>query len=209
METQGDPKIFLLLLAIFLVVGIYLFFYSKKKNAMISNFSRRRGLSYKESDKGNIERELNDKFQFLIREKGLVRSFSKVRNIATDGEVTLFSCIELLDLNPYRRRQLSHNYRNVVIFNIPDSDYFIYTVSPQGSYKVRYPRDKNIEEEECFKIIQPLVESKKPRYPLTISFNKGGALIYLEPFVVGGEKEEDLEYIFDLGIKIREKLNKI
>ena len=92
--------VWMILIPIFIAVGVYLIIYSKKRKAMLKGFAQEKGLQYAHDDQGRLETELNQKL--AVEETGLVRSFMKIRDIVTDGEISIFRCIELLDLNPHR-----------------------------------------------------------------------------------------------------------
>ena len=46
-----------------------------------------------------------------------------------------------------------------------------------------------------------------PPHALSITVRNGKALIYPEPLVVGGEKEEDLDYLLSLAKKMNKLLD--
>ncbi len=66
---------------------------------MLRRFAQKNGLQYTPEDNGKLETELSERF--AIKDTGLVRSFMQIKDIVTDEEISLFRCVELLDLNPY------------------------------------------------------------------------------------------------------------
>ncbi len=206
MNDQGNPLVWFILIFAFLAVGIHLFIYSKKRRSMLKGFSQSRGLHYTPDDHGRLETELNRKL--ALDESGLVRSFMKIKDIVSDGEISLFRCIELLDLNPYGTVASPHQNHICVSLEVPVVINLFFITNKEGHTNNIYPKDKNLFEDTFFLQLQPLIEQNLPKESVTISFRRGRAIIYLNPLVVGGEKEEDLDYLLSLGKAIKHTLPK-
>jgi len=205
MSASGDPKLFFLLIPIFAAVGIYLIIYNKKKSALFKNFSSSRGLQYQQKDDGQIERALTEKLK--IEEPNYARAISGVKDIIRYGEILIFRCTELLDLYKYGNPQTTHFPRVALSFDAPkDASLFFIFYPKTGEYKSCYPPDKNLNEDKYFQNIKSALQDLPPPHPVTITLSRGTAFIYLEPLVVGGGKEKDLDYLLSLGKKFKDVL---
>jgi hypothetical protein len=205
MSASNDPKVFFILIPIFAVLGIYLIIYNKKKSALFKNFSSARGLQYQKKDNGQLERDLSEKLK--IEEPGYVRAISGVKDIIRYGEIIIFRCTELLDLYKYGNPQNTHFPRVALSFDAPqDASLFFIFYPKTGEYKSCYPSDKNLNKDKYFQNIKSLLQNFLPPHPVSITLSRGTAFVYLEPLVVGGEKEGDLDYLLNLGKKLKEVL---
>ncbi len=205
MNTEGDMKVFFILLPLFLAVGVYLLVYGRKRAAMMREFAARRGLKHLSGDDIGLTGELNGKFGLS---GGRARSFSKVRDIVASDEVLLFRCVELLDLNPYRKSAATHHGRIAVTFKVPeDVDLFV-SRDPDGTYRSVYPPAADLSRERLFPAIKEVVEKDPPPHVLSMTFREGRALLYLLPLVVGSEKREDLDYLFRTAERLSSTLEK-
>jgi hypothetical protein len=205
MFASNDPRVFLILIPIFAALGIYLILYNKKKSTLFKNFSSARGLQYQKKDDGQIEIVLSEKLK--IEEPSYVRSISDVKDIIRYGEILIFRCTELLDLYKYGNSQTTHFPRVALSFDAPQAASVFFIFYPKtGEYKSCYPPDKNLNEDKYFQKVQSLLRDFSPPHPVSITFSRGTAFIYLEPLVVGGEKEGDLDYLLNLGKRIKDIL---
>jgi len=202
MIMNSDQTVFYILIPIFVAVGIYLIIYNKKKSALFKNFSSARGLQYQKKDDGQIERALTEKVK--IEESNYVRAISGVKDIVRYGEILIFRCTELLDLDKYGKPQTTHFPRVVLSLNAPqDASVFFIFFPKTGQYKSCYPTDKNLDEDRHFQNIKSLLRELPPPHPVTITLSRGTAFIYLQPLVVGGEKDRELDYLLNLGKKFK------
>ena len=203
MSTSGDPAVFYILIPIFLALGIYLIIYNKKKSSMFRSISAARGMSYQNKDDGQIERMLSDKIK--IEEQNYVRTISNVKDIIQHGEIHIFRCTELLDLYKWGNPQNTHHQRVVLFFNVPQDASLFFFVNPEKrEYKSMYPANKNLNEDRFFKSIKTQIEKYPPPHPISVTLSRGAAFIYLEPMIAGGEKKTDIDYLFNLGEKLKE-----
>lgn len=205
MFASNDPRVFFILIPIFAVLGLYLIIYNRKKSALFKNFSSARGLRHQKKDDGQIERTLSEKLK--IEEPNYVRTISGVKDIIRYGEILIFRCTELLDLYKYGNPQTTHFPRVALSFDAPqDASLFFIFYPKTAEYKSCYPSDKNINEDKYFQNIKSLLRDLPPQHPVSITLSRGSAFIYLKPLVVGGEKETDLDYLLNLGKRIKEVL---
>jgi len=204
MSSQGNPMVLVILIPVFLAVGIHLLIYSQKRKSMLKAFAQKKGLKYTPEDTEQLEEILNKKL--AIEGTGLVRSFGQIKDIVSDGEISLFRCIELLDLNPYRDAANTHQNHICVSFNVPEVIDLFFVTTKEGIHTNLYPKDKNIEENEYFLKLKSTIENNLPKNKVIISFRHGKAVLYISPLVTGGETEKDLEYLVALGKAIKNVL---
>jgi hypothetical protein len=205
MLMNNDPRVFFILIPIFAAVGVYLVVYNRKKSALFKDFSSSRGLQYQKRDDGQIENALTEKLK--IEEPNYVRAISGVKDIIRYGEILIFRCTELLDLYKYGNPQTTHFPRVALSFNAPQGASLFFIFYPKtGQYKSRYPTDKNLNEDKYFQNIKSVLQDFPPPHPVTITLSLSTAFIYLEPLVIGGEKEGDLDYLLSFGKKLKEVL---
>jgi hypothetical protein len=205
MLMSNDPRVFLILIPIFAAIGIYLVVHNRRKSALFKNFSAARGLQYQRKDDGQIEKSLTEELK--IEEPNYTRAISGVKDIIRYGEILLFRCTELLDLHKYGNPQTTHFPRVALSFNSPQDASLFFIFHPKTEeYKSCYPPDKNLNEDKYFQNVRSRLQDFPPPHPVTITLSRGTAFIYLEPLVVGGEKESDLEYLLTLGKKLKEAL---
>lgn len=205
MSASNDPKVFFILIPIFAALGIYLIIYNRKKSSLFKNFSSSRGLQYQKKDTGQIEKTLTEKLN--IEEPNYTRAISGVKDIIRYGEIIIFRCTELLDLYKYGNPQTTHFPRVALSFDVPqDASLFFIFYPKTGEYKSCYPTDTNFNEDRYFQNIKSLFQDFPPPHPIKITLSRGTAFIYLEPLVVGGEKQRDLDYLLNLGKKLKEVL---
>ena len=204
METQSDPLVWYILVPLFVAVGVYLLIYSRRRRAMLKRFARERGLSYRPRDEQGLADELTEKL--AVDGEGLVRAFMGVKDLVSDGRVTLFRCTELLDLNPHRRAQDPHGNHICVLFEAPEEIDLFFRMERDGEVRNLHPPGKVLGEDEAFGRISQVLHKDPPPNGLTVSFRNGKALIYANPLVTGGEKREDLDYLLRIGRRLDEAL---
>jgi hypothetical protein len=193
--------VFWILVPLFVAVGAYLVWYSRRGRRLVMAFAREKGLRYRPGDDGQLAAALDEALGF--DEPGLVRSFGQVRDIVYDREsVQLFRTVELLDLNRYGTSQSTHYSRVAVTFEVsPDLELFA-LVSPDLRCQSRLGSDSSVPQEPVT-VIRSVLENQRPRCPLSVTLKRGRGLIYLEPLVTGNVRPEDLEYLIAIGRGLR------
>jgi hypothetical protein len=197
-------KVFVILVPIFALVGIWLFIYSRKRSGLLKDFAKKRGLTYQGEDEGSYEQILNQAFGL---EAPLARGFSGVKDIVTDHEITLFRVTELLDLSPYGISQNTHYGRIAVLFDAPKEPDLFFEIKKQSEYRI-IPPEKNLRADKYFLALLKVIDLHPPPHTLSLTMKQGKALLYLIPTVTGSEKETDLDHLYDLAKEISRYLAK-
>jgi hypothetical protein len=88
-------KVFLILLSIFFLVGIWLSAYSGRMSRLVKTFGDAMGLSYTTREDGALEETLNSAFTLPAP---LGRGFSRIRDIVEGDGIRLFRLTKSLDV---------------------------------------------------------------------------------------------------------------
>ena len=198
-------NVFMIVVPIFALVGIWLLIYSRKRSSLLKDFARRRGLTYQGADEGSCEQILSQAFGL---EAPLARGFSGVRDIVSDHEISIFRVTELLDLSPYGISQNIHYGRIAVLLDAPKEPDLFFMVEKQSKYSSIDPPEKNLRADKHFPALQKVIDLHPPPHNLSVTMKQGKALLYQIPMVTGSEKEVDLNYLYDLAKEISRSLTK-
>jgi len=197
---KGDITVFYILIPAFLLVGLWLIYYNRKKSEMMRMFAAKRGLKYSRRSPG-LDDELDRVFRL---ETPFARAFMLVKDVITDGPVRLMRLTELLDLSPYGTSQNTHFRRLAAYFPGPAGPDLILGFRHGGpDPRVMYPVGTNVSGDERVKRLLELVSESPPPHPLTITLMGGRALAYLEPLMVGSEGEPEADYLLKFAKKFR------
>jgi len=199
--TTGNVSYFYIFLGVAVAVSIHLYFYGRRRRAMLEKFARNKGLKYSSKDLNDqLADELTEKLKF--NDYGRARGFSRIRDIGTDGEVSIFRCIQLLDTAKYGNSNQSHNSSICVTFNVPEAlDLFV--LYQGGCYFNALSRSQKIKDQNALQRVREVVGSFPPKHTLSITLRKGRGLLFLYPLVTGSEKYPELEYLFELGHRLK------
>ena len=197
-------KVFLILVPIFVLIGLWLIIYSKRRGRLVKTFGQTKGLFYHPKDDGTLEQALNRAFTLKAP---LGRDFSRIRDIVEDGDIRLFRVTEALDLSPYGMPQNTH-YGRIAAFceTQKDLEFFflaknaqeIKYILPQGSHQIAA--------DPIFTKLKQAIKKNPPPHELSVTIMRGKFLAYLEPMLTGSEKERDLNYLFDLAKIVKNTL---
>jgi hypothetical protein len=197
--------VFWILLPLFAALGVYLVWYSSRARRLVEAFARARGLRYERRDDGQLAAALDSALGF--EEEGLVRAFDRVQDIVHQGDsVALFRAVELLDLSPYGTAQSTHFSRVGVTFEVSGEHDVFVLVSPNLMIQSRLGSER-AGPEKTVELIRSLFSERPPRCPLSITLKRGRGLVYLEPYVTGSVKAEDLDYLVVAGQSLRSAFN--
>ena len=193
--------VFLILTPIFVLVGVWLFLYSRRRSQLVKRFAVSRGLLYRQEDDGTLEQSLNRAFSL---QPPLGRSFYAIRDIVEGSRITLFRATEALDLSHYGMPQNTHFSRIAVLLATEwDEELYFLAKSPQAVTPI-FPKDTGqIATDTVFNQLKQLIKDYPPPHLLSVTVMRGHVLLYLEPTLTGSEKETDLNYLFDLAKKIK------
>jgi hypothetical protein len=195
---------FWILIPIFLFVGLYLIWYSRRRKKILEAFADTHLFRVRSDHKEKLQKTLDS--CFTLEAKGLVRSFGQLSSIVEADPTWLFRAVELLDLNPHAQSQSAHFSRIVALFDISvkHNEFFILDRSTQP--KQRLPgstlTDRNITE-----ITKQIAKSCSARHPLSVTLARGHGLIYFEPLMTGGETLSDVNSLYCIAKKMCEKLS--
>jgi hypothetical protein len=106
-------KVFFILIPIFVLIGLWLLIYSKRRSNLVKGFGTNNGLFYRQRDDGTLEQALTRAFALKAP---LGRDFSRIRDIVEDDGICLFRVTEVLDLSHYGMPQNTHFGRIAVFF---------------------------------------------------------------------------------------------
>ena len=186
----------------FFAVGGYSAVSSLKKQNLIKELAKNNKLVFKNKETKILEKKLNKKL--AIEGKGKMRSFIKVKDLIKDDEVSVFRYIELLDLGKEDPDEKPHQARIGASFEVPlDVDLFFTTDEEKEFYSL-YPAGKLLSKDGYFQKIKPILEENPHENPVTVSFRRGRALLYVNTNTKSKENIEDLQYLVDISRKIKE-----
>lgn len=183
--------VFVILTAAFVAVGIHLFLWSRRVTGRIRRFAGARGLKYEARDRGSLEARVNT--AVALDESGLTRRFGQVGDLVRLPGGVLFRAVEFRDLNPHASSGYGQHARTAVLFDAPAAPAGIFSVTPLLEVRQEYPFNQS-----SAGALQAYVQQARlprPPAPLSLTFMRGQALAYLEPFVSGSLTDEHLEYL--------------
>lgn len=192
---EGDLWVFVLLGVGFAAVGVHLVLYSRRRSGVVRRFAQSRGYGYEERDEGSLERQLDRAFG--IEEPGVTRTFGQVRDIVSLPAGKLFRAVELLDLNPHGSRESSHQSRTAILFEGVPEWSGVFHVTPELGVQQRYPLGNDDETDRLRQLLEGVGVSSPP-HALSLTFQRGHGIAYLEPAVTGSVTEAHLTYLVDL-----------
>lgn len=204
MNEGSGALVFWILVPFFLLVGLYLIWYSRRRKKMLEAFASMHQFRIRSDNKEKLQKTL-DSF-FLLENQGLVRSFDQLSSIVDAGQICLFRAVELLDLNPHAQSQSTHFSRIVALFDIAAShdEFFILDRSMQPRQRLPGPKSTDPKVTE---ISKQIAKSCNARHPLSVTLKRGHGLIYFEPLVTGGETIGDLNSLYCIAKEMCEKLS--
>jgi hypothetical protein len=80
-------KVFLILTPIFVLIGLWLLIFSRRRSRLVKTVGGRKGFFYCHKDDGILEQALNRAFALAAP---LGRDFSRIRDIVKDDKIYLF-----------------------------------------------------------------------------------------------------------------------
>ena len=194
-------NVFLILAPIFVLIGIWLIIYSRRRGRLVKTFGAAKGCSYRAKDDGTLEQALNSAFALP---PPLGRDFSSIRDIVESEGIRLFRVTEALDLSKYGMPQNTHHGRIAVFFEVENDEELF--VLAKNAREVRHILPEDLHQPGAgpvFGKLKGILEGNPPPHMLSVTIMRGRFLAYLEPMVTGAEKEKDLGYLFELAKMVK------
>jgi hypothetical protein len=189
-------KVFLILTPIFVLIGLWLLIYSRRRSRLVKAFGGTRGFFYCHKDDGTLEQALNRAFTLA---SPLGRDFSRIRDIVGDDGIRLFRVTEALDLSHYGIPQNTHFGRIAVFLETEKECELFFLAKNAQEIKLILPKDsRQIAADSVFAELIQIIKEYPPPHMLSVTVMRGKFLAYLEPKLTGSEKESDLNYLFEL-----------
>jgi hypothetical protein len=195
MNEGANALVFWILVPLFVAVGLYLIWYSRRRKKMLKTFAKTHQLLIRPEQEQALQKTLDSCFS--LKNENLVRSFGQLSSLVDGGNVWVFRAVELLDLNPHSQSYSTHFSRIVALFGISTShdEFFILDNSMQA--RPRIP-GSNTPSSEVTEISQRLAASHNARHALSVTLNSKHGLIYFEPLGTGGEALSDVESLYSI-----------
>ena len=200
-------KVFLILTPIFVLIGLWLLIYSRRRSRIVKAFCETNGFFYRFKDEGTLEQALNRAFALAAP---LGRDFSRIRDIVEDDSIRLFRVTEALDLSHYGMPQNTHFGRIAVFFETEKNWELFFLAKNAQEIKHILPKDSDqIASDPIFAKLKQLIKENPPPHMLSVTVMRGNFIAYLEPMMTGSEKESDLNYLFELARMAKRTLNNV
>jgi hypothetical protein len=204
MDEPSGMTVFWILGPLFVAVGLYLAWYTRRRRRLLETFAARHGFPVLQTVAEPLQALLDERF--ALEGEGLVRSFGQVASVVEGDGVRLFRAVELLDLNPYAQADSTHFARIAALFGVPASLDAFFLVERDGRTRSRFggagPSDAALVE-----VVRQTVAACGGRHPLSVTFAGGSGLVYFEPRVTGGENAEDISALYAIAMQVREGLS--
>lgn len=201
--SNSPELVFSLLTIAFTAVGIHLWRYGRKRKRLMQQFAKSQGVSFKPELIQLLEQTLEA--CFTLPYTGLVRSFAQFSNLINAGEIQLFQCVELLDLNPHAHSESTHFSRIAALYKVDQSEQCFFIYYPSGTHAPRLAQQWQPSQSILEKIEKP-IKTAAIRHPLSITINNGMMLIYFEPLITGGESAEDIKALYQTAKRLHQAL---
>ena len=204
MDEGSGALVAWILAPLFVAVGIYLIWYSRRRKKMLAAFAKTHQLMLRPEYKEEIQKTLDSCFS--IKNGSVVRSFGQLSSLGFGESIWFFRTVELLDLNPHAQSYSTHFSRIAVLFNIltDHDEFFILDKTRHASQ--RLPGSK-LPDPHIADLVKRSAMSCKARHPISVTLTGGYCLIYFEPLVTGGETKSDINSLYCIAKNIREKLS--
>ena len=204
MDEGSGALVAWILAPLFVAVGIYLIWYSRRRKKMLAAFAKTHQLMPRPEYKEEIQKTLDSCFS--IKNGGVVRSFGQLSSIVFGESIWIFRTVELLDLNPHSQSYSTHFSRIAVLFNIlTDHDEF-FILNKSGHANQRLPGSK-LPDPHIAGLVKRSAVSCEARHPISVTLTGGYGLIYFDPLVTGGETKSDINSLYCIAKDMREKLS--
>ena len=203
MNKGSSPLVFWILAALFLAVGLYLIWYSRRRKKMLETFAHMHQLRIRPEDEREIQKRLDSCFS--LKDKGMVRSFGQLSSLVGGEYVWIFRAVELLDLNPHAKAYSTNFARIAALFEISAAHEEFFLLDKALRVNKRLPGTIS-PDPEVVELTKRTATSCGARHPLSVTLTGGHGLIYFEPLVTGGETLDDVNALYCMAKEMRAKL---
>jgi hypothetical protein len=193
-----------ILVPLFLAVGLYLIWYTRRRRRMMEAFAQARGMSL-EPDRAVEVQEMLDRC-VALDEEGLTRSFGQPSTLVDGGSIWLFRAVELLDLSRYGQARSAHFPRIAALFDSSSERDEFFVLDRAGRAVGRVPGSKS-PDPDVIEMAKRAANSCKARHALSVTLRRGHGLVYFEPLVTGGETRDDIDSLYCIAKRMREALS--
>ena len=191
--------LYIALALVALVLLFWLIALRRRSHRLVEQFCERRGLIFCEQDDGSLQRAIDYAFELSAPAN---RRFFDIRDIATDGNVTLFRLSEALVLDGENREHDAPVPRIAATFSAPvETDVFL-LYSRRLKMKNLHPDGRIPEEDPHFPTLQETIAERPLPYALSVTLARGRGLIYLVPRQAQALTDGDLEFLFGTAKRI-------
>jgi len=204
MNEGSGAVVFWILVPLFVAIGLYLIWYSRRRKKMLEAFAKMHQLRIR-PEYGKELQEALDTF-FSLEEDGLVRRFGQLSSLVEGESVWLFRAVELLDRNPHARSSSTHFPRIVALFETSTAHEAFFILDKFMQARQQLPESKP-PGTKVAEIVKQTATACKARHPLSVTVTRGHGLIYFEPFVTGGETINDVNSLYCVAKGVCEKLS--
>lgn len=201
MADESNMLVFLILVPLFLAVGMYLLWYSRRRRRMLETFADAHGFHVDQGQAPELAATLNQCFS--LDERGLARDFDQLTSPISAGAVRLFRAVEILDASPHGQSQSTHFARIVALFDVAVTHKEFFVLDRSGTSTARLP-GAPAPTPRVVKVTRRAVSEQGARHPLSVTLARGKGLIYFEPLVTGGESKSDLEALYNIASSLQD-----
>jgi hypothetical protein len=204
MNKVSGALVFWILVPLFVAVGLYLFWYSRRRKKMLEAFAKMHQLRIRPEYEKELQKTLD--ICFSLKDEGLVRSFGQLSSLVDGDSIWLFRAVELLDLNPHARSYTTHFPRIVALFDTSTDHEAFFILNKSMQVSQRLPRLKS-PNTKVIEIARRAAASCKTRHTMSVTVTRGHGLIYFEPLVTGGETISDVNSLYCIAKNMYENLS--
>jgi hypothetical protein len=204
MADESNMQVFLILVPLFLAVGIYLLWYSRRRRRMLETFANAHGFHIDRDRAPELAAKLDHCFS--LGGRGLVRGFEQLTSPIAAGAAWLFRAVEILDLSPHGQSQSTHFTRIIALFDVVEAHEDFFILDRTGAATARLP-GAPAPSPRVVEVTRRAFSEQGARHPLSITLARGKGLIYFEPFVTGGENTSDLEALYNIAVSLQDALS--
>jgi hypothetical protein len=203
MNQGSSALVFGILVPLFIAVGLYLIWYSRRRKKMLDVFAKTHQLSIRPEHADELQKTLDSCFS--LKDKNLVRSFDRLSSLIDGGSIWLFRAVELLDLNPHGQSYSTHFPRIAALFEVSAGydEFFLLDKSMRARQRLPEPDDVDA---GVVEITKKIAASCNARHALSVTLAHGHGLIYFEPLVTGGETISDVAVLYGIAKNMRAEL---